>query len=110
MGRVVITGGGAAGMAAAIGADRVEIYTGPYAEAFAAGTPTAALSDCAGTARRAQDAGLGVNAGHDLDQANLGPLLSAVPADSMRLAREMAEIRSVSGVVAAAPWTASTSW
>ena len=37
-------------------------------------------------------------------------LLSAVPADSMRLAREMAEIRSVSGVVAAAPWTASTSW
>jgi pyridoxine 5-phosphate synthase len=65
--------------AAAIGADRVEIYTGPYAEAFAAGDAKAALEICAATARRAQAAGLGVNAGHDLDQRNLGPLLAAVP-------------------------------
>ncbi len=65
--------------AAGIGADRVELYTGPYAEAFAAGDPAAALAACADTARRARAAGLGVNAGHDLDQANLGAFLAAVP-------------------------------
>ncbi|WP_147653303.1 pyridoxine 5'-phosphate synthase [Vulcaniibacterium gelatinicum] len=65
--------------AAALGADRIEIYTGPYAEAFAAGTPAAELARCAETARRAQAVGLGVNAGHDLNQANLGPFLHAVP-------------------------------
>jgi pyridoxine 5-phosphate synthase len=65
--------------AAALGADRIEIYTGPYAESFAAGDPGAALARCAGTARRAQGAGLGVNAGHDLNQANLGAFLRAVP-------------------------------
>jgi pyridoxine 5-phosphate synthase len=65
--------------AAACGADRVELYTGPYAEAFAAGEPAAALADAADTARRAQAAGLGVNAGHDLSQANLAAFLAAVP-------------------------------
>lgn len=65
--------------AAAVGADRVELYTGPYAEAFAAGNPDAALRAAAGTARLAQSAGLQVNAGHDLNQANLGPFLAAVP-------------------------------
>ena len=65
--------------AAVVGADRVELYTGPYAEAFAAGNPDAALRAAAGTARLAQSAGLQVNAGHDLNQANLGPFLAAVP-------------------------------
>ncbi|MFN7183961.1 MAG: pyridoxine 5'-phosphate synthase [Thermomonas haemolytica] len=65
--------------AAACGADRVELYTGPYAEAFAAGTPQAALAAAAATARLAQAAGLGVNAGHDLNQANLPAFLAAVP-------------------------------
>ena len=65
--------------AAAIGAARVELYTGPYAEAFAAGTADAALPAYAGTARAAAAAGLGVNAGHDLSQANLGAFLDAVP-------------------------------
>lgn len=65
--------------AAEIGADRIELYTGPYAEAFAAGDAAAALDLCAETARRAQEAGLGVNAGHDLSQANLGVFLAAVP-------------------------------
>ncbi|KRD73536.1 pyridoxine 5'-phosphate synthase [Lysobacter sp. Root983] len=65
--------------AAAIGADRVELYTGPYAEAHAAGDPATALALFADAARRAQAAGLGVNAGHDLSQANLGEFLSAVP-------------------------------
>lgn len=66
-------------LAAALGADRVELYTGPYAEAFAAGDATAALAAAADTARRAQAAGLAVNAGHDLDQHNLGPFLRGVP-------------------------------
>ncbi len=65
--------------AADLGADRIELYTGPYAEAFAAGDPGAALALCADTARRAQRAGLGVNAGHDLSQANLGAFLAGVP-------------------------------
>ena len=65
--------------AAAVGADRVEFYTGPFAEAFAAGDAARAMAVCAETARRAQDAGLGINAGHDLSQANLAAFLSAVP-------------------------------
>lgn len=66
-------------LAAQAGADRIELFTGPYAEAFSAGNPAPALADCADSARRAQAAGLGVNAGHDLDQRNLGPFLAAVP-------------------------------
>lgn len=65
--------------AAGLGADRIEIYTGPYAQAFATGVPQAAMQACADTARRARTAGLGVNAGHDLSQANLGAFLAQVP-------------------------------
>ena len=63
----------------ALGVQRIEIYTGPYAEAFAEGRPAAALAACADTARRAQQAGLAVNAGHDLSQANLGTFKAAIP-------------------------------
>ena len=66
-------------LAAACGADRIELYTGPYADAFATGNAGAELARCAETARRAQAVGLGVNAGHDLSQANLGAFLRAVP-------------------------------
>src|SRR3546814_11263806 len=65
--------------AAAIGAQRVELYTGPYAEAFATGAAATALPAYADTARAAATAGLGVNAGHDLSQANLDAFLDAVP-------------------------------
>ena len=65
--------------AAAAGADRVELYTGPYADAHAAGDAGHALAACADTARRAQAAGLGVNAGHDLSLGNLGAFLRGVP-------------------------------
>jgi pyridoxine 5-phosphate synthase len=64
--------------AADVGADRVELYTGPYAAAFDRGD-AAAAAVFAAAARRAQAAGLGVNAGHDLAQANLGVFLAAVP-------------------------------
>jgi pyridoxine 5-phosphate synthase len=65
--------------AAALGAHRIEIYTGPYAEAFVGDDAASALQACADTARRAQAAGLGVNAGHDLAQDNLGAFLAGVP-------------------------------
>lgn len=64
--------------AKAIGIDRIEIYTGPFAEDFAAGN-RAGLLRCADLATRAAAAGLGINAGHDLSQANLLALLSAAP-------------------------------
>jgi pyridoxine 5-phosphate synthase len=65
--------------AAELGADRVEIYTGPYAEAFAHGDASRALASCATCAEHANAAGLGVNAGHDLNQANLRALQKAIP-------------------------------
>ncbi len=54
-----------------IGADRVELYTGPYAAAF--GTPEGEkiLALHRDAARLAREIGLGVNAGHDLDLKNI---------------------------------------
>ena len=65
--------------AAATGADRIELYTGPFADAFAAGRADGVLAACRDTAQQAEAAGLGVNAGHDLNQANLRAFLQAVP-------------------------------
>ncbi|WP_157670986.1 pyridoxine 5'-phosphate synthase [Chitinibacter sp. GC72] len=62
--------------ARAIGADRVELYTEPYAETFASDANAAILAGFAAAAQRAQDAGLGVNAGHDLNLDNLGLFLT----------------------------------
>lgn len=62
-----------------LGADRIELYTGPYAHAHAEGMAGFALHECSGSALAAARVGLGVNAGHDLNQANLGDFLSAVP-------------------------------
>ncbi len=67
------------GDVATLGADRIEIYTGPYAEAFAAGRHEPALADCRRVHDQARAAGLGVNAGHDLDARNLRPLMAALP-------------------------------
>ena len=65
--------------AADVGADRVELYTGPYAWAAARGDAAGELARHAAAATAAADAGLVVNAGHDLDRANLGAYLRAVP-------------------------------
>ena len=75
----VDAGDPAVAQAAAVGADRVELYTGPFAAAFAAGDAAGALAACADSAIRAHAAGLGVNAGHDLNQQNLTAFLAAVP-------------------------------
>jgi pyridoxine 5-phosphate synthase len=65
--------------AAGIGVERIELYTGPFAEEHAAGDAGPTLAALARTAREAQAAGLAVNAGHDLSQANLGDFLAGVP-------------------------------
>ena len=66
-------------LARAVGADRVELYTESYARAH--GTPAQAerLQAYARTAEAALAAGLGLNAGHDLNRANLADFLRAVP-------------------------------
>ena len=61
------------------GADGVEIYTGAYAAAFRDGRHRPVLEQIAATAARARDAGLVVNAGHDLNLHNIPPLMQAVP-------------------------------
>jgi pyridoxine 5-phosphate synthase len=62
-----------------VGADRVELYTEPYAAAW--GTPQQAeqLARYAAAAQAALDAGLGVNAGHDLNRDNLAAFVREVP-------------------------------
>jgi len=65
--------------AQAVGADRVELYTEPYARAFATPEEAAAVAHYADAARAAREAGLGVNAGHDLNQQNLPRFIAAVP-------------------------------
>jgi pyridoxine 5-phosphate synthase len=62
-----------------IGAERIEIYTGPFADAFDAGDATTALQACRATAEAAHRVGMQVNAGHDLAQHNLAAFLDAVP-------------------------------
>jgi pyridoxine 5-phosphate synthase len=67
-------------LARSLGADRVELYTEPYAAAFARGESLDSLALFAKAAVAAQSAGLGVNAGHDLNLANLGPFCRRIPA------------------------------
>ena len=65
--------------AGAAGADRVELYTEPYARAFGTAAQGAVLARYVEAAKAAQRAGLGVNAGHDLNRDNLRLFLSTVP-------------------------------
>lgn len=64
--------------AAALGADRIELYTEPYAQGFAAGSVDAVVP-FARAAAFAHTCGLGVNAGHDLDANNLHHFAANVP-------------------------------
>jgi pyridoxine 5-phosphate synthase len=70
---------GRAAPAAATGADRIEIYTEPYAAAFRTPRGSEQLGRVRVTARSAEAVGLGVNAGHDLDLMNLPTLAREVP-------------------------------
>lgn len=63
--------------AALVGADRIELYTEPYADAFREKEDLEAVFEgYARAAAIAQDADLGVNAGHDLNLENLGRFCS----------------------------------
>ena len=66
-------------LAGALGADRVELYTEPYAAAWGTPGQQRELRRFAAAAQAAQAAGLGVNAGHDLSRENLADFLRAVP-------------------------------
>lgn len=63
----------------ATGAHRIELYTEPYARAFPTLGRVASLALYVAAAHAAQQVGLQVNAGHDLNLDNLGPFLEAVP-------------------------------
>lgn len=66
--------------AAALGAERIEIYTGPYGACY--DDPARAekeLDKVVATAEAARDYGLGINAGHDLTVENIPPLIQRVP-------------------------------
>jgi pyridoxine 5-phosphate synthase len=63
----------------AIGADRVELYTEPYAAAHGSADQAAQGARYRAAAEAAIATGLGINAGHDLNRANLSDFLRAVP-------------------------------
>ena len=81
--------------AAEVGADAIQLYTEPYAQAYAAGE-MAILDLYAEAARSARAVGLQVHAGHDLNQQNLGAFLAAVP--------EIAEVSIGHAFTAEALW------
>ena len=63
-----------------IGADRIELYTEPYASAFRTNDNIVqTLEQFAAAGRFANEIGLGLNAGHDLNLKNLGKFCSTVP-------------------------------
>ncbi len=62
-----------------VGADRVELYTGPYGGAFDPGLRAVELTKLRQAGEAARDVGLGLNAGHDLTRENLPPLVRALP-------------------------------
>ncbi len=60
------------------GADRVELYTGPYAELYDE-DPEAAIEHYRAAAEKARELSLGLNAGHDLNLRNLHAFVTAFP-------------------------------
>ncbi len=64
--------------AAKAGADRVELYTEPYANEYPA-NPAEAIRPFVAAAEKAKELGLGLNAGHDLSLENLGYLCQEIP-------------------------------
>lgn len=62
-----------------VGADRVELYTGPYAEAYGTAGDDAMFVRYCEAAEAARELGVGLNAGHDLDLVNLARFQQAMP-------------------------------
>lgn len=66
-------------LAAYLGVNRIEFYTGPYAEKFAEAEQESVLASFTKSAELAQSLGLGINAGHDLNLENLATFCTQVP-------------------------------
>lgn len=66
-------------LAKTAGADRVEIYTGPYGDAFKPNDVQREFARVVACGQAAAAAGLGLNAGHDLTRENLPRLVAALP-------------------------------
>jgi len=66
-------------MARAIGADRIELYTEPYARDYGTSAREGSIARYAASAQAALQCGLGVNAGHDLNCENLSAFVAALP-------------------------------
>lgn len=62
-----------------VGADRIELYTEPYARAYATPDQDGSIAQYAAAAAAAAQCGLGVNAGHDLNLENLPTFVRALP-------------------------------
>ena len=65
--------------AATTGTDRIELYTEMYAKQFATGNKEAAIAPYITAAALANQLGMGINAGHDLDRFNLPYLIQQIP-------------------------------
>lgn len=61
-----------------VGVDRIELYTGPYADHYEE-DKDAAIKDYISAAKLAHDLGLGINAGHDLSLLNLAFFKQSIP-------------------------------
>ena len=77
-----------------LGAQRIELYTGPYA----ANPTIEVLSQYEKAFLYAKDLGLGVNAGHDLDLNNLELFLSKVPADEVSIGHALISDALIDGL------------
>jgi len=65
--------------AKAVGTDRVELYTESFAKQFAVGNKQLAIEPFIAAASKANELGLGINAGHDLDLQNLKYFAENIP-------------------------------
>jgi pyridoxine 5-phosphate synthase len=65
--------------AKATGTDRIELYTESYAKQFSAGNKQLAIAPFLAAAIKANECGLGINAGHDLDLQNLQFFAQHIP-------------------------------
>lgn len=66
-------------LARSVGADRVELYTGPYGGSFTPAAIATELERIRATGVAAHQAGLGLNAGHDLTRDNLPAMVAVLP-------------------------------
>ncbi|MFT5460850.1 MAG: pyridoxine 5-phosphate synthase [Myxococcota bacterium] len=96
---------------AATGAQRVELYTGPYAWAWGTDTQDIEVQRVAATTAAARAVGLGVNAGHDLDRHNLAGLRDMTGVDEVSIghalvcrALEVGGRQSVQELISALGW------